>query len=118
MQCPARYRYEVIEELRGGGGNSAYVQFHHCVYITAGWLEEERRKGNVISSDAALTQLATVWEKQGPVKHAFENYYRTAAEGMVVGMAEAISSESGNYDRQEWSVPVDGRGFQLHQTAS
>jgi DNA helicase II / ATP-dependent DNA helicase PcrA len=109
MQCPARYRYEVIEELRGGGDNSAYMQFHRCVYITVGWLEEERQKKNAVLPEGALAQLATVWEKHGPVKHAFEDYYRTAAENMIRGMMEAISSESGNYDRQEWVVPVDGR---------
>jgi DNA helicase-2/ATP-dependent DNA helicase PcrA len=109
MQCPARYRYEVIEELRGGGDDSAYVRFHGCVYMTVGWLEEERQKGNVISSDAAVAQLATVWEANGPIKHAFENYYRAAAENMVKGMADTISNERGNYDRQEWAVPVNGR---------
>jgi hypothetical protein len=109
MQCPARYRYEVIEELRGGGDDSAYVRFHGCVYMTVGWLEEERQKGNVISSDAAVAQLATVWEANGPIRHAFENYYRAAAENMVKGMADTISNERGNYDRQEWAVPVNGR---------
>ena len=107
MQCPARYRYEVIEELRGGGNDSAYVRFHRCVYITAGWLEQERQKGNVIGGEGAVAQLAAVWESNGPVKHAFEAYYRAAAESMVQGMVEAVSSERGQYDRQEWAVPLD-----------
>ena len=40
---------------------------------------------------------------------AFENYYRSAAEGMVSGMAEAIAAETGQYDRQEWTIPVGRR---------
>jgi hypothetical protein len=107
MQCPARYRYEVIEELRGGGDDSAYERFHRCVYITAGWLEQERQKGSAISAEGAVAQLATVWESNGPVKHAFETYYRAAAESMVQGMVEAVSSERGQYDRQGWAVPLD-----------
>jgi ATP-dependent DNA helicase UvrD/PcrA len=108
-KCPARYRYEVIEELRGGGNDSAYLGFHRCVYLTIGWLEEERRKGNTVNDRGALAQLAEVWSAEGPVNHAFEGYYRSAAESMVKGMVEAISSESAQYDRQEWVVPVGGR---------
>jgi DNA helicase-2/ATP-dependent DNA helicase PcrA len=108
-QCPARYRYEVIEGLRGGRDESAYFRFHRCVYITVGWLEEERQKGHTVDAAGALARLATVWATDGPIDHAFENYYRNAAEGMVKGMAEAIAAEIGQYDRQEWAIPVGGR---------
>ena len=107
MQCPARYRYEIIEGLRGGGSDSAYVQFHRCVYKTVGWLENERRNGNAVGPDAALGQLETVWKESGPVKHAFEKYYRAAAENMVKGMTDTVSREIGIYDRQDWAVPID-----------
>ena len=40
-QCPARYRYEIIEGLRGGRDQSAYIRFHGCVYATVGWLEAD-----------------------------------------------------------------------------
>ena len=45
-QCPARYRYEVIEGLRGGRDESAYIRFHGCVYATIGWLEAATAKRN------------------------------------------------------------------------
>jgi superfamily I DNA/RNA helicase len=109
MQCPARYRYEVIEELRGGGDDSAYVRFHRCVYMTVGWLEEERQRGNVIDSQAALAHLTAVWATDGPVNHAFENYYRGAAESMVKGMVNAIAGERGLYECQEWTVTLGAR---------
>jgi hypothetical protein len=41
-QCPARYRNEYIDGLRGGRDESAYLRFHRCVYKTVGWLEAER----------------------------------------------------------------------------
>jgi DNA helicase-2/ATP-dependent DNA helicase PcrA len=109
MQCPARYRYQVIEGLRGGRDESAYVQFHGCVYITVGWLEQERQNGRTVDGPGALAHLATVWAKNGPIDHPFENYYRDAAESMVKGMAEVIITETGQYDRQEWSIPVGAR---------
>ena len=113
MKCPARYRYEIIEGLRGGGGDSAYVQFHHCVYKTVGWLEDEQRKGNTVSAEVALGQLDSVWKETGPVKHPLEKYYRAAAEKLVKGMADTVAGERGNYDRQEWAVPVDSHDVMI-----
>lgn len=109
MQCPARYRYTIIEGLRGSRDESAYLRFHRSVYITIRWLEEERQAGRTIGDAAALSRLAEVWAKDGPFDHPFEKYYRRAAEGMVKGMANAIASETGRYEREEWSIPVGPR---------
>ena len=106
MQCPARYRYMVIDTLRGGRDESAYLSFHRSVYITIRWLEQERKEGRTIDKKDALSRLAEVWAINGPVDHGFESYYRSAAEGMVIGMANAIASETGQYDRKEWVIPV------------
>lgn len=109
MQCPARYRYEVIEGLRGARDESPYIAFHRCVYITVGWLEQQREEGHPADANAGLARLAAEWEKHGPVGHGFEAYYRSAAEIMVRAMAGAIAAETGQYDRQEWIVPVGAR---------
>jgi hypothetical protein len=109
MQCPARYGYMVIEGLRGSRYESAYLRFHRAVYITIRWLEQERQEGRAADDSVALSRLDQVWATDGPIDHAFERYYRSAAENMVRGMAKAIASETGQYDRQEWSVPVGRR---------
>jgi hypothetical protein len=108
-QCPARYRYEIIEGLRGGRDQSAYIRFHGCVYATIGWIENERQKSGKIDVQAALARLAARWATHGPVDHPFENYYRRAADGMVARIAEAVATETGQYFRQEWAIPVAGR---------
>jgi DNA helicase-2/ATP-dependent DNA helicase PcrA len=108
-QCPARYRYEVLERLRGGKAQSPYVRFHRCVYVTVRWLESQRQDGQPVDVAASLAHLTAVWAEHGPVNDPFENYYLTAAEGMVKRMATAIGTETGQYDRQEWMVPVGGR---------
>ncbi len=113
LQCPARYRYQVIEGLHGGRDESAYVRFHRCVYVTVGWLEQERQDGRTVDTAAALARLASVWATDGPVDHAFENYYRSAAESMVKGMAAAIAVETGEYDRQEWAIPLGARNITI-----
>ncbi len=109
MQCPARYRYTVVDALRGGREESAYLRFHRSVYITIRWLEQERQDGRLVEEANALSRLAEVWANDGPTGHAFEKYYRSAAEAMVRGMARAIASEVGQYDRREWEVPVGRR---------
>ncbi|MGE3637366.1 MAG: UvrD-helicase domain-containing protein [Pirellulales bacterium] len=113
MQCPARYRYQVLEGLRGGRDDSPYVQFHRCVYKTIGWLEQEREEGRSIAIPSALARLAAVWATDGPTGHGFESYYRSAAESMIRGLAAVISSETGRYERQEWIIPLGTRNITL-----
>ena len=109
MQCPARYGYTVLDGLRGSRAESAYLRFHRSVYITIRWLEEERQEGRTVDGAGALSGLAAVWATDGPVDHAFEKYYRAAAENMVTRIAAVIASETGRYEREEWSVPVGSR---------
>ena len=109
MKCPARYRYQAIEGLRGGRDESAYIQFHRSVYITVGWLEQERQNNRTVDASKALAHLAQVWISHGPIDKAFENYYRNAADNMVKGMAEVIITETARYDRQEWIIPMGAR---------
>lgn len=113
MQCPARYRYQVIESLRGGRDESAYVRFHRCVYVTVGWLEAQRQKGNVVNTEDAATHLAAIWTQHGPVGYGFENYYRRAADAMVKIMAETIVMETGQYDRRDWFVSIGHRKISI-----
>lgn len=109
LRCPARYRYEVLDGLRGGRDSSAYLRFHRCVHRTMGWLEQQAEKGQPASPDQALQELARQWAEHGPGGHGFEGYYRAAAETMVVSIARLIASETGTYDREPWSVQVGGR---------
>ena len=106
--CPARYRNEFIDGLHGIRDDSAYIRFHRCVYVTIGWLEEQRVQGKPFDLAAARGHLAEEWATRGPVGHAFESYYRGTAEGMVAAMAKAVAAESGTYYRDEWEIPVHG----------
>lgn len=106
MKCPARYRYEIVERLRGGRDESPYLGFHSCVYATVGWLESERMEGRPVDLSAGLSRLNADWKKRGPVGHGFEAYYRRAAEGMVQVLCEAIAAEKATYASAEWLVPV------------
>lgn len=106
MRCPARYRFTVVEGLRGGRDDSAYISFHRCVYDTVRWLETEREAGNSIGMADALGHLSATWQASDIAEHAFEPYYRRAAERMVSAMVNAIAKEAGRYERAEWEIPV------------
>jgi len=107
--CPARYRYEAIDGLRGGRDESAYIKFHRCVYITVDWLEKQRAAGQTADAGAGLARLAAEWKQNGPCTHAFEAFYRATAEAMVREMAATIATELGQYDRAEWLVAIGAR---------
>jgi superfamily I DNA/RNA helicase len=109
LRCPARYRYEVLDGLRGGRDSSAYLRFHRCVHRTMGWLEQQAQDGHPASPSLALQELARQWKEHGPGGHGFEGYYQSAAETMVVSIARLIASETGTYDREPWSVKVSER---------
>lgn len=109
IQCPARYRFERLYNLRGPTDDSPYVRFHRCVYRTIGWIEAERSAGRPFDLAKARAQLATEWAERGPVGHGFEDYYRASAESMIATMVEVIAAETGTYDRAEWEVNLDGK---------
>lgn len=105
MDCPLRYRYEVVEGLKGGRDESPYIQFHRCVHATINWMEEQREAGTPAGVDAALDKLDREWAQRGPVG-GFEAFYRSSAVGMVRAVATAIAGETGQYDREEWLIPI------------
>nr|WP_298681672.1 UvrD-helicase domain-containing protein [uncultured Dongia sp.] len=109
LKCPARYRYEIIEGLRGGQGASPYLRLHKCVYRTINWIEEQARAGSPVTADQAKEELHHRWEDDGPLEHGFNQYYRTAADLMVSSVATLVASEKGKYDLEPWSVKLPGK---------
>lgn len=109
MRCPARYRYEMLDGLRGGRDASPYLRFHRCVHRTMGWLEQQARDGKPATATEAHAELARQWDMHGPSQHGFNHYYRGAAETMVAAIATLIASEASQYDREPWSVTLGGK---------
>lgn len=109
IQCPARYRYEILDRLRATRGDSPYIKFHRCVFRTIGWIESQRAAGQVTDLGSAKAQLARDWESFGPIGHGFEAYYRASAEAMIASMVSVIAAEGGTYDEGEWQIDLDGK---------
>lgn len=108
MRCPALYRFEIIDGLRGVRDSSAYLSFHRCVHATVKWLEVEKGAGHMPTRDAVIARLTDEWAVKGPVDHPFERYYRGLADEMVARVLDAMASESGEYAHEEWTVAIEG----------
>lgn len=105
-KCPARYRYEVIDGLRGHGDDSAFLKFHSCVRATVRWIYEELGEGREVDVPRAKARFGEVWAARGPV-HAFEPVYFAEAvrmvEGAVVTRVEGIEGD------RVWTAQLAGK---------
>jgi len=88
IRCPRRYYYERRLGLAGTRDDSAYLQFHRCVYEVLRQIAEEGAAGGAVDLDHAEQLLANVWRDHGPLDHPYEPIYRQYAEEMV---ARAVS---------------------------
>lgn len=106
LQCGRRYRYQVVDALRGGRDESPYVAFHRCVYEAVNWIEEQARSGQQVGADAAVKQLEKIWETGGPITHGFANFYLNIAREMIGRMAVIVASVTGGDHPPEWIMPL------------
>lgn len=106
IKCPRKYYYEFVLGLGGRREESAYVQFHRCVYKMLLWLQDERAHGRVVDEKAAQRRLAEIWESAGPMDHPYENIYRRNAEAMVDRAVEHTASMSVGTEGAEWEVAL------------
>lgn len=109
LRCPARYRYEYLMGLRDGTDGAAYLDFHRCVRRTLTWIQQRRTEGMVTSAAEAMEHLDAIWAERGPIGHGFENYYRQAANRMVVNGATYVAVEQGAYVDGPLEFPIAGR---------
>jgi len=107
--CPARYRYEVVDELRGPLDMSAYLRFHGCVRRTISWVDSEQRGGNAVTADTALVKLKEIWADRGPVGHGFEEVYLRAAQEMVQQAVTARTAIGKDVTDLVWRLEFAGK---------
>lgn len=106
LRCPARYRYEVLNGLRGGADGSPYLRFHRVVHRTMDWMEKRHASGHLPTIEEASANLKEMWETYGPRGSAFDSYYRGIADVMIASVQRLLAVETGTYDRDPWIVSV------------
>ncbi|GJD34009.1 ATP-dependent helicase [Methylobacterium aerolatum] len=107
FRCPARYRYEVVEELGGLVRKSAFLRFHGTVRQAIGWICDRIGEGNPVTPDEAVEQLREIWSKRGPVGEAFEDVYWRNAEKMLRTTATR-AIDGGPPAERVWSTSLAG----------
>lgn len=104
LDCPRRYFYEFVLGLSGNREDSAYVQFHRCVYKVLYWLEGELTKGHPVDEATAQARLATIWQEQGPLDHPYEVVYRYQAEEMITRAIDHFTLHQGQLLQPKWQI--------------
>lgn len=106
IDCPRRYFYEFDLGLGGRRDDSAYAQFHGCVYAVLRWLGEERSSGRAVDADTALARLAERWADYGPLDHAYEAIYRRNAEAMIRRAVAGVPWATAAIERPTHEIPL------------
>jgi DNA helicase-2/ATP-dependent DNA helicase PcrA len=83
LKCPRKYFYEFVLGLSGRRDDSAYVQFHRCVYEALRWIRSERMEGREPEIADANARLDEIWRSKGPADHFYQERYRERAERMI-----------------------------------
>ncbi len=105
-RCPRQYYYEFVLGLRGRREESAYMQFHRCVYDVIRWIQHEQAQGHEVDEGAAQAHLTANWEVKGPRDHPYKTIYRRNAEEMVTRTLGRFSQLRGKATRPVWEVPL------------
>lgn len=106
LRCPRQYYYERVLGLGGRREDSAYVQFHRCVYTVLRWIDGERAGGKTIDDAGAQERLSEIWLEQGPIDHPYEALYRVNAEEMVSRALRRLPRSLSPADRPTWDVAL------------
>jgi DNA helicase-2/ATP-dependent DNA helicase PcrA len=107
MDCPRKFYYEYRLGLGGRREDSAYVQFHQCVYAVVRWIRQERATGHAVDDGAAEERLAAEWAEHGPCDHAYAAMYHQQARSMVQrAVRAAVVRGRGRAEGSEWDVTL------------
>jgi DNA helicase-2/ATP-dependent DNA helicase PcrA len=108
LRCPRQYLYQRILDLSGAREDTAYVNFHRCVYHVLRWMNHRPDGTAFPTGPEALAALETIWQEQGPIKHPYNGLYWEAAVDIIrraVGRGERSTSSSAP---AIWKVPRPG----------
>lgn len=113
LKCPRQYFYERVLGLGGQREDSAYVQFHRCVYAVLYWLQEEMATGRAVDDAAVQARLAEQWASHGPVDHPFAAIYLRNAQEMVARLLNRHASRARPAPRPVWEVSLSNAAVRL-----
>lgn len=102
-KCPRRFFYTHVLGLGGARKRTAFTQTHDCLYDLIRWLASARRTAEPTLAEAEAA-FEVIWQKRGPVEHAFRHDYRRLAARLVAAL---IGAGAGRRFRESEPLAID-----------
>jgi hypothetical protein len=100
LRCPRRYYYDRVFPLAAGGEDSAFLQFHRCLYQLLEWMEQQHTDTGQVNPADISQELERLWSSTSLVGHPLEVLYRKSADAMAA-KAQVVFSEDRNISKNE-----------------
>jgi DNA helicase-2/ATP-dependent DNA helicase PcrA len=106
MRCPRRFYYNRVLNLREAAPKTPYGAMMRCLRSALNWIEEERRQGREVTTEAGLQRLQTLWEEMEIPESALLPQLREHAEQMVTHACHAAAERcAGETQELEIALP-------------
>jgi len=120
LQCPRKYYYEHVLELRGSEDSTPFLKFQSAIHASFAWMRgvasnEERSAGIAL-------QFESDWKKCGPPDdHAFASVYRSIGLQIVNNAVQFMNGQNLAAERTvklpQTGVVVRSRADNIQRTA-
>ena len=108
LRCPRQYLYQRILDLSGAREDTAYVNFHRCVYHVLRAINHRPEGTAFPTAPEALAQLDAIWQERGPVKHPYNGLYWEAAVDIIQRAVARGERSVPSSTPAAWKVPRPG----------
>ncbi len=105
IRCPRQFYYDRVLNLRGSAPKTSYGAVMRCVWSALSWIQEERRQGREVTTEAGIQRLEILWEEMEILESALLPQLRSFAE-QVVTHACRVASERRAGETQELEVEL------------
>ena len=102
-KCPRRFFYTHVLGLGSARKRTAFSETHDCLFEFIRWLEKARHTSDPTLAEAEA-EFEAIWQKHGPVKHAFSEDYQRLGLQLI---ASLIRAGAGCRFREALPLPID-----------
>jgi DNA helicase-2/ATP-dependent DNA helicase PcrA len=94
--CPRRYFYEYVLQVRGSHDEAAYLQLHIILREMIVWAKNQMKLFGEIDKDASRVRLREIWQEKPLAAHPYAAAYLQAAELLSAKINSFLSSREIN----------------------
>lgn len=106
MNCPRQFYYEHVLHLSGKREDTAYAQFHTCVYETIRLIQNELKESDEHQTEKTLARFEEIWKEKGPAGHPYAPIYYEEAKKMTLKAVELHAMTGAKIEQQSFEVKL------------